>query len=90
MPFFDTRKIGDLTARLNDTTRIQRVVTQIFGTALIEVLLIVVSLIFLFRYSVNIALLTLVFLPFFFGLAYLHRRHVLKRQQQVMQGYALT
>jgi len=31
-PFFDTRKIGELTARLNDTTRIQRVISQLAGS----------------------------------------------------------
>jgi ATP-binding cassette subfamily B protein len=90
MPFFDTRKIGDLTARLNDTVRLQRVVTQIAGTAIIEVLVVIVTLSFLFNYSVPIALSTIIVLPFFFFLAFFNKRQILIRQRQVMQGYALT
>lgn len=33
--FFNTRKIGELTARLNDTSRIQRVISQIVSNVLI-------------------------------------------------------
>jgi ATP-binding cassette subfamily B protein len=30
--FFDTRKIGDMVARMNDTSRIQRTISKIIGT----------------------------------------------------------
>jgi ATP-binding cassette subfamily B protein len=43
-----------------------------------------------FFYSTRERILKRFFLPFFFGLAYLHRRQVLKGQQHVMQGYAFT
>lgn len=33
--FFDSRKIGDLVARLNDTARIQRVISQLAGSVLL-------------------------------------------------------
>jgi ATP-binding cassette subfamily B protein len=90
MPFFDSRKIGDLTARLNDTARIQRVVTQIVSGAIIQLLVVVVSITFLFTYSGTIAVSTLVISPIFFVLAFLYRHQILTKQNVVMQGNALT
>ena len=43
-PFFDTRKIGELVARLNDTQRVQRVISQIVGNVVINALVTIVSL----------------------------------------------
>ena len=41
-PFFDTRKIGELTARLTDTSRIQRVISQLAGNVVIDSLVSIV------------------------------------------------
>lgn len=49
--FFDTRKIGELTARMNDTRRIQDVITFIAGNIIIDSLVLIISLAFLFMYS---------------------------------------
>ena len=64
--FFDTRKIGELTARLNDTTRLQRVISQLVGSFAIDLLMVVVSMVFLLNYSWQIGLLVLGSLPFIF------------------------
>ena len=88
--FFDTRKIGELTARLNDTRRIQTVISQIMGNIIIDALVVVVSLGFLFTYSWPIALLILMSLPFFFLLIYRNNASIVKGQQAVMAGYALS
>jgi len=90
MPIFDTRKKVYLTARLNDTARIQRVVTQIVSGAIIQLLVVVVSITFLFTYSGTIAVSTLVISPIFFVLAFLYRHQILTKQNVVMQGNALT
>ncbi|MCZ8169237.1 cysteine peptidase family C39 domain-containing protein [Flavobacterium sp.] len=37
-PFFDTRKIGELVARLNDTQRVQRVIKMLASSLVIDVL----------------------------------------------------
>jgi ATP-binding cassette subfamily B protein len=65
-PFFDTRKIGDLTARLDDTARIQRVIGQLAGNLVIDVLVTVVTLGYLFVYSWKVALFCMAVLPFYF------------------------
>jgi len=44
--FFDSLKTGEVTARLNDASRIQRTISYIFGTFIIDVLTIIVVAIF--------------------------------------------
>jgi len=88
--FFDTRKIGELTARLNDTRRIQTVISQIMGAIIIDTLIILVSLGFLFSYSWLLAVLVCLSLPVFFLLIYRNTNKIIKAQQEVMSGYALS
>lgn len=50
-PFFDTRKIGELVARLNDTQRVQRVIKMLASSLIIDILVSIISMVFLFMYS---------------------------------------
>ncbi|WP_343702537.1 peptidase domain-containing ABC transporter [Chitinophaga sp.] len=86
--FFDSRKIGDLTARLNDTARIQKVIGQMAGNTVIDLLLIVVSLVFITRYSPGAGLLAAAFIPLFTWLFYRYNRPVFGAQQAVLAGHA--
>lgn len=81
-PFFDTRKIGELTARLTDTSRIQRVISQLAGNVLIDSLVAIVVFAVLFNYSWKIALASLFILPVYFILIYRFNKRLLivKRQ----------
>ncbi|WP_435356639.1 peptidase domain-containing ABC transporter [Emticicia sp. SJ17W-69] len=87
--FFDTRKIGDLVARMNDTARIQRVISQIVGNVMIDVLVVFVSLGFLFSYQWQIGLFALIVLPFYFLLIYRFNKPVIEAQRNLMSAYAL-
>jgi ATP-binding cassette subfamily B protein len=87
-PFFDTRKIGELVARLNDTTRIQRVITQIAGNFVIDVLISIISISFLFIYSWQSGLIASVSLPFYFILIYRFNSRIIKAQKETMVSYA--
>ena len=89
-PFFDTRKIGELVARLNDTQRVQRVISQIVGNVVINVLVTIVSLGFLFYYSWQTGLIALISLPFYFVLIYSFNKRIINAQKEVMQGYAFS
>lgn len=89
-PFFDTRKIGELVARLNDTQRVQRVIKQIVGNVVINALVTIVSLGFLFYYSWQTGLIAFVSLPFYFGLIYSFNKRIINAQKEVMQGYAYS
>jgi ABC-type bacteriocin/lantibiotic exporter with double-glycine peptidase domain len=89
-PFFDTRKIGELTARLNDTARIQRVISQLAGNVVIDSLMAIVSTIFVFLYSWQVGLGCMVATPFFFMLIYLHNKRIIIGQRAIMTSYAST
>ncbi|MDR0815693.1 MAG: peptidase domain-containing ABC transporter [Bacteroidales bacterium] len=88
--FFDTRKIGELTARLNDTRRIQTVISQIIGNVAVDALMVVVALVFLFIYSWQIAVVVALCLPVFFLLIYKNNARIIDAQRDVMAGYALS
>ncbi|AUS06530.1 peptidase domain-containing ABC transporter [Pseudotamlana carrageenivorans] len=89
-PFFDTRKIGELVARLNDTQRVQRVISQIVGNVVINALVTVVTLGFIFYYSWQTGLIAFMSLPFYFILIYSFNKRIINAQKEVMQGYAFS
>ncbi len=89
-PFFDSRKIGEFTARLSDTARIQRVISQIAGNFVIDVFIILGTLGFLFNYSWQIAISCILTLPFYFGIIYWHNKRITGGQRNVMRSYAIT
>jgi len=89
-PFFDTRKIGELTARLNDTARIQKLISQLAGNSIIDILIVIASISFLFTYSASVALVCLCVLPVFYYLVYRHNKSILQGQKAVMSRYAVT
>lgn len=89
-PFFDTRKIGELIARLNDTQRIQRVIKQLVGSLAIDVLVVIITIAFLFYYSWEIGLLSVLTMPIYFYIIYRSNSKIIQSQKEVMQGYALT
>ena len=89
-PFYDTRKIGELTARLNDTSRIQRVISQIAGNVVIDSLVSIVVFAVLFNYSWKIALVSFLILPLYFFLIYKFNDKIINGQKDIMSSYALS
>lgn len=89
-PFFDTRKIGELIARLNDTQRIQSVIKMLASNLIIDVLVAIISIIFLFFYSWQVAVISLISLPLYFYIIYRSNAKIISSQRAVMQGYALN
>ncbi len=88
--FFDTRKTGDLVARMNDTTRIQQTVANVFTNLAIEVIVILASTIALFNYNSTIGLLSLLWLPLFGWLVFRYHKKLIEGQRKVMGAYALN
>ncbi|WP_310555266.1 peptidase domain-containing ABC transporter [Flavobacterium sp.] len=88
--FFDTRKIGELVARLNDTQRVQRVIKTLASNFVIDILVSLVSIVFLFIYSWKVAIIALISLPIYFYIIYKNNRKIVASQNEVMQGYAFT
>ena len=88
--FFDTRKTGDFVARLNDTMRIQRVIAEIVGIYLIDVLILLITIIMLFYYSKMAAIISLICLPAFYLIVYRWNKRIISAQHALMAGYALS
>ena len=86
--FFDSRKTGDLVGRLNDTIRIQRVITEVATAYIIDILIVVISVVVLFIYSIQVAIFTLVSLPLVFLLVYRQNKIIISAQHKVMASYA--
>jgi ATP-binding cassette, subfamily C, bacteriocin exporter len=89
-PFFDNRKIGELVARLNDTQRIQRVIKLLASSLIIDILVSIISLVFLFSYSYKIGFISLLSLPIYFYIIYRSNKKIMLSQKEVMQGYAVN
>lgn len=89
-PFFDTRKIGELVARLNDTNRIQRVIKLIANNFIIDFLIVIISFGYLFMYSWETGVIAVVSLPIYFVLIYRFNNRIILAQKEVMQSYAYS
>jgi ATP-binding cassette subfamily B protein len=88
--FFDTRKIGELTARLTDTSRIQKVISQLAGNVVIDILVSIVVFVVLFSYSWIIALVSIFILPIYFILIYRFNKKIIESQRNIMSTYAIS
>ncbi len=86
--FFDSRKIGELVARMNDTQRIQNTISYLVGSMLVDVLSVIVAIIFLFFYQNWISLLVLLVVPSYVGLAWYFSSKLTTAQKNVMASYA--
>jgi ATP-binding cassette subfamily B protein len=88
--FFDTRKTGEIIARLNDTRRIQQVISYLVGNVVIDILVLLVSACYIFNYSISVGLLSLVSLPLYSFLVWKYNHKIIKYQKEVMSQYAST
>ena len=88
--FFDTRKTGDFVARLNDTIRIQKVIAEIIGIYIIDILILCITIIMLFYYSDVSALMSLICLPILYLIVNRWNKKIISAQHSLMAGYALS
>lgn len=88
--FFDTRKSGDMIARLNDTQRIQRNISYITGNVIIDALVTVASLAFLFIYSWQVGVLLCIAIPVIMYTVWYYSNPIAKGQTAVMAAYGQT
>ena len=63
--FFDTRKRGDIAARLQDASQVQNAVLQILGSTAIDVLVTVLSLGVVFYFSAEMGWVALLLVPLY-------------------------
>ncbi|MGZ0015430.1 ABC transporter transmembrane domain-containing protein [Yeosuana sp. AK3] len=86
--FFDTRKIGDLTARMNDTNRIQNTITSFISNIIVHLLTVIVSSIAIFTYNWKLGMLSLLWLPILTIVVWYYHPKIIFSQKEVMQSYA--
>ncbi|CAD7809289.1 Lactococcin-G-processing and transport ATP-binding protein LagD [Chryseobacterium aquaeductus] len=88
--FFDTRKIGDFVARLNDTQRIQNVIKHLITNTAVDILGVLISIGFLFYYSWKLAVICLVVSPIIFYIIFRFNKRIIASQKEVMQSYSIN
>lgn len=86
--FFDNRKIGELVARLNDTHRIQDVIKSMVSSTVLDSMICLLSIVLLWIYSWEIALVSIASLPIYFYIIYRNRNKIIFSQRAIMQAYA--
>lgn len=86
--FFDHRSIGDLTARMHDTNRIRGTITFLVGNVLVDALVVLMSIIFLFFYRLEIGFLAIFSVLGYLGVIFYYQKSIISQQKQVMQSYA--
>lgn len=88
--FFDTRKIGDFVARLNDTQRIQAVIKHLITNTAVDILGVFISIGFLFYYSWKLSIVCLVVSPVVFYIIFRFNKQIIESQKNVMQSYSIN
>lgn len=76
--FFDSRKVGDITSRMNDSRRIQRAVSVLTTELMVDSFVVIVTTSSIFLYSWEIGCLVAVFLPVYFILVYRYHMPIQK------------
>ncbi len=84
--FFDNRRVGELVARMDDTSRIQIAITQVVMELLMNFLLVVVGLVVLFVYSGIIGTIVISSLPIFAFISFKYHKNIVNAQQEVMSA----
>jgi ATP-binding cassette, subfamily C, bacteriocin exporter len=88
--FFDSKKKGDLIARMNDVQRIQSILNQIVNESIIHVLIITCSVIVLYYYSPIASLIAVLNLPLQFCIVYLFNEKLHNLQKNTVRKYGIN
>jgi ATP-binding cassette subfamily B protein len=88
MSYFRGYSTGDLIARMNDSLRIRNTVSLITGTVIINILVVVVSLAFVFYQSSLIGFICLLGVFFFLIAGVKYHAPILAKQKEVMAAHA--
>ncbi|EKB47421.1 peptidase domain-containing ABC transporter [Cecembia lonarensis] len=90
MKYFKGFSTGDLIARMNDSLRIKNTVSLITGTVIINLLVVLVSLIFVFYQSNIVGWLCVLGSLAFLFVGWRYHRPIISKQKEVMAAHALN
>ena len=88
LKFFYTRKKGDITARINDSIKIQQALLHVVGATVIDGLIILGSFIFFFILASPLGWMASATLPFYALLLFVVTRKIKHQQREAMKSYA--
>ncbi|MBN2031387.1 peptidase domain-containing ABC transporter [bacterium] len=86
--FFDTRKTGDITVRINDSMRIQQAILLLTNTTIIDGLVVMGSFALMFYFSPLLAWLSLIMVPAYGLILYSKSRSIKSEQNEVMKSHS--
>ena len=86
--FFDTRKTGDLTARINDGMKIQQAILLFTNTTFIDGMILIGSFALMFYFSPILSYFTLMIVPLYTILLYTKTKDIKKEQNDVFKSHA--
>ncbi|MBD3377587.1 ATP-binding cassette domain-containing protein [candidate division KSB1 bacterium] len=86
--FFDTRKMGDITSRINDSMRIQQAILLLTNTTLIDGMIVLGSFVMLFVMAPLLAWVSLAILPLYGIYLSSRTKQIKSEQHQVMSDHA--
>ncbi|MBN2318442.1 MAG: ATP-binding cassette domain-containing protein [Acidobacteria bacterium] len=86
--FFDTRRTGDIKARMNDGMRIQQAVLLIANSTLIDGLILAGSLVFLFFLHSKLAILSMAMAGAYAAILASRIRSIHEQQNDIMKAFA--
>ncbi len=86
--FFDSRKKGDITARIHDIIKIQQAILRLISWSFIDLSVIIGSLLSMFYFSSLLGWVVLGFFPIYFSVLIIHSKSLKRQQNDVMKGFA--
>jgi len=86
--FFDTRKIGDITARISDSMRIQQAILLVTNTTIIDGLIIIGSFALMFYLTSILAWASLIMVPIYGFILFSKIKRIKNEQNEVMKAHA--
>jgi ATP-binding cassette subfamily B protein len=88
--FFDKRKTGDITARINDSIKIHQAISLLTNSTIIDGMVIIGSLFFMFCFAPLLALIALILIPLYALLLIFKTRQIQQQQNHVMKNHAVV
>lgn len=88
--FFDSRTTGDFITRLNDTSKLQRVISYIIGELGISLLVFTLTLCTILVYSLKIAIVVFIWVPLIGGIVFIYKDEILRLQREMLATNALS
>lgn len=88
MPFFETRRVGEILSRFHDASHIREAISGTTTTVLVDGLLVLVMVPVLWFYDLPLALVATAFVPVLIASAIIHQPLLVRRARETMEASA--